>query len=224
MIRQVSTAGSASVGATSELPARVPREVDAITRYLQREWDVSVTKGSVRELVAYVVAQGVGLGDRFGKDWLREQQQTANTTIESANHARGTKQPTFNFPLDAEPPADFGAEATRLEAQVQARFGVTARPKAVVPDDAYPTSDAAPFDGAPLHRTLAVASPGFAESLSPEGVRYNLDRDRSELNTLVSAIARQGMTVAVLDLDERYGTKIRAGRDQARAALSPSST
>jgi hypothetical protein len=194
-------------------------ESDAIVKYLAANWRITVGAGDVRAVVEEVLREGTALGDRLAKARLRERAGLANADIGVANQVFGTRiAPIATRALEAAPTADFPAAVTALEAALKGRFA--ARVRARLPDDEYATPTAAPFDGADLHPSIGGSPKGFARDVSPPNLKYNRVRGRSQVNTLIAAILRQGMSVRARGLEATHGARI--DRAQARAgALLP---
>src|SRR4051794_1689427 len=73
------------------------RETDAIVKFLQRNWDVNVKKGSLRALVSFVLEQGIDHGVRQGQAELRRDLKSLNVDVEIANQTRGAQLPSLKL-------------------------------------------------------------------------------------------------------------------------------
>jgi hypothetical protein len=208
----------ASPGRQTE-KAAVALESASIKRFVEQNWSVQLKRGSLANVVGYIMGKGLALGDRMGKAELRNRLQAANSSIGIAGLRNGRKLPVLKLPLAAKPPRIFEPAADAVERAVASRFGVSARPNAPLPEDEFAEPTVAPFEGAELHPSLAVVVPGFAEQMSPESVKYHLERNRSPLSTMVAAILRQAMTLRMRTLEAMYGPQIAARERDALAAM-----
>jgi hypothetical protein len=148
-----------------------------------------------------VFAYGVLAGERYAFSQQGNQ-------IDLINRLREIKSRPPLADLPVVKPLDFGSVADQLTRTVAKGAGLKAEPngwaayKKTADEYDEPGPDAKGFKGRPLHFSLGASIGGFGDTTSKATVFYNHVRNRTPLNTLVSAVFRQGMNLGVLTLDK----------------------
>ncbi len=169
-----------------------------------------------QQVLRAVYAYGVLAGERFALSGSKDQ-------IELLNSLRKIK----NLPpleLKVVEAMDFGSALESLT-RTLSKAGFKAEPKGWA---AYkktanefdpPGPEARTFKGRELHFSLGASIGGFGDTASRAGVFYNLERDRSTLNSLASAVFRQGMNLGVITLEKPLDAALTKARTESLSSL-----
>lgn len=221
---RVSYKADRSVRATRR-PSRtraLAAETEAITDFLEKNWDVTLERGTAPELVEYVLRRGRVLGDRTGRAALRSDLRHANRLTERVNEIAeregGRRLEPLGIDLGDRPVPDLREDTLRVHRAVVKRFGVSARHRGPMPDKEYARSILAPFAGARLHPTFPPWTRSFADAMSAVSVQRASRMGISPLATMLEAVLRQGMTLELDHLHRTQGALI-AGRIAEASAI-----
>lgn len=154
----------------------------------------------VEQLTRAVYAYGVLAGERY-------QLSQSGSQIDLINRLREIKSKPPLEDLQVVKPLDFGGALEGLT-KAMSRATLKAEPKGwaaykkTAQEYDEPGPEAKGFKGKPLHSSLGASIGGFGDTTSRASVFYNELRDRSPLNTMLSAVFRQGMNLGVVTLEK----------------------
>jgi len=193
-------------------------EMDAIAAFLDKYWNVKVKNGSVLDVVSYIVEEGINYGIAY---WEHETEghislyNSLTDTLSEVNPnldivrielSRTSEQDEFTF----------SSEMESIGRLLKEKYGVTASPKGYrrycKENEAWDFSDldeVLEFEGTTeLHPSLSVTTHGFSEGMKKGPVMYN-DKEQgySPLSTMMGCVFRQGMTIGMGVVEQKYGTR-----------------
>ncbi len=191
------------------------KERDEIVKFLDKYWNVKVRPGkSLGEAIDYVLQEGINSGIAWQEKKSQELVEDYNTLANWANEAGGNVSVIdFERTTTDEDVARYNNPFKRLESVLRKNWLFSAQPKGYKKfkrtHEAIPQAydEDLEFFGSGLHSSLRSSCPGFADSLEKGFVYYSeKEQDRSPVNELAGAIYRQGMTIGIQMVEQKWGT------------------
>lgn len=193
-------------------------ERNAIVEFLDRYWDVRMKdKKPIGKAVDYVLRKGIEFGIA-----VRERDIGNRLGMEEDVLGYRLGNQGFRKTVRAVYGYEFAPAAEAAEENLKRNWMVSAAPKGFKKykrthrsEEFSDPPNEREFNGSDLYHSMAVCTPGFSDFLRPENVFYEEDqRDRGPLNALTAAIFRQGMTIGMRVVDEKWGEEEVPSREE----------
>ncbi len=197
----------------------IQSEIKSIHSFLRSHWDISIHRGALPQLVAYILGSGMIQGvlqteDKNEKELACEQRgirpdSVLLSLISPLLNCRETK-PYFTSTEDSPFKTYLDNELSNLDFFVKYFWNLSARPKgynaAVLAYEEFPEKFLVlPYNGIILHNSIGILSPSFGEALTAQKVAYFERKfDWSPEKSVIIAIFNQGMTLGITDAEKRY--------------------
>jgi hypothetical protein len=192
-------------------------ETSAIVEFLNKNWDIYLKpKKSLSNIIDYVLQEGIHYGVALQEKKIQEiiPLYTIATRLKEDNEK---KTETISFERttkDEDKSKDFPKRIEYIKSRLKKEGLVSAQPKGYDAfKKAHDTEDFAyrnkkvEFKGVKLHNAMSHVVLNFVDTLAKGNIHYSeKEQGRPPITGLVSAIYRQGMSIGMYLVEQRWGT------------------
>ncbi|MBI4095813.1 MAG: hypothetical protein HY438_03070 [DPANN group archaeon] len=198
-------------------------ERDAIVKFLNSYWDISIRKGTLVKVVDYILREGIKYGIALQEDKTEDLVTTFNTAADVLR-ARGQTENINHLSFkrtSKRSPREFTYLLESILDNLTINWQIIAEPKdyyaycQLHADEEHPRNEEnLEFDGVQPHSYIDVICFSFQHSLSKANVMYSdKSQGRLPLEQMVVEILHQGMTIGMKCVEQKYGTLHEAYKD-----------